>query len=132
MCYRSNGKPTEVDVAGVGLCFTVTGTRARAHAPDAAFSYYLLPPLFERTDIHPPIPCMGPRAAVGKYLVLQLLRCHAERDDCDHFRARRVLQSELIMAPSVAFPLLVGWFERLCHAFVIFGHLKVKKKKNRN
>lgn len=41
----------------------------------------------------------------------------------------RVLQSELIMAPSVAFPLLVGWFERLCHVFVIFGHLKVKKKK---
>lgn len=76
-----------------------------------------------------PSPAWAPAAAVGKYLVLQLLRCHAERDDLDHFRARRVLQSELIMAPSVAFPLLVGWFERLCHAFVIFGHLKVKKKK---
>lgn len=76
-------------------------------------------------------PCGG--VAVGKYLVLQLLCCHAERDDLDHFRARRVLQSELIMAPSVAFPLLVGWFERLCHVFlcVIFGHLKVKKKKRK-
>lgn len=50
--------------------------------------------------MHPPTLRMGPcGAVVGKYLVLQLLRCHAERDNVDHFRVCCVIQSVFVMVP---------------------------------
>lgn len=88
------------------LSLTHQHTRTHTHTGCAFLQstiYFLLSLRGQTSTL--PSPALGPcGAVVGKYLVLQLLCCHAERDNVDHFCVRWVLQSELAavpMTPSV-------------------------------